>query len=87
MAGRAYRQQAQKEKEIGFSEFMAYVDQGNVQDVLFTGQEAKGKIKNPTRSSIRPSRRAAIRDVQEALGQEHPYSFKDISNGTWRVGF
>ena len=38
---------AQKEKEIGFSEFLSDVDQGNIHDVMFIGQEAKGKFKNP----------------------------------------
>ena len=48
---------AQKEKEIGFSEFLTDVDQGNVHDVMFIGQEVKGKFKNPTRRSIRLCRR------------------------------
>ncbi|MGB9202532.1 MAG: ATP-dependent metallopeptidase FtsH/Yme1/Tma family protein, partial [Terriglobales bacterium] len=38
---------AQKEKEIGFSEFLTDVDQGNIHDVTFTGQEVKGKFKSP----------------------------------------
>ena len=37
----------QKEKEIGFSEFLADVDPGKVQDVMFIGQEAKGKFNYP----------------------------------------
>jgi len=32
---------AQKEKEIGFSEFMTYVDQGSVHDVMFTGRSER----------------------------------------------
>ena len=41
---------AQKEKEIGFSEFLTDVDQGNVHDVMFIGQEVRGKFKNPDSS-------------------------------------
>ena len=72
---------AQKEKEIGFSEFMAYVDQGNVQDVLFTGQEAKGKIKNPDslfHTTVPPG---SYPEMYKKLSDKNiPYSFKDISN-------
>ena len=35
----------QKEKEIGFSEFLTDVDQNNVHEVTFIGQEVKGKLK------------------------------------------
>ena len=48
---------AQKEKKIDFSEFLTEVDQGNVHDVTFSGQEAKGTLKNPNgpfRTTVQP---------------------------------
>ncbi len=75
---------AQKEKELGFSEFLAYVDQSNIQDVTFTGQEAKGKLKNPDgpfRTTVPPG---SYPEMYKKLSEKGvPYSFKDISNGTW----
>jgi cell division protease FtsH len=74
---------AQKEKEIGFSEFLAYVDQSNIQDVTFSGQEAKGKIKNPD-SLFHTTVPVNYPDMYKKLTEKNvPYSFKDISNGTW----
>ncbi len=67
---------AQKEKEIGFSEFLAYVDQGNIQDVTFTGQEAKGKIKSPD-SLFHTTVPANYPDMYKKLTEKNvPYSFK-----------
>jgi len=75
---------AQKEKEIGFSEFMTYVDQGSVHDVMFTGQEAKGTLKNPDgpfRTTVPPG---SYPEMYKKLTEKGvPYGFKDISNGTW----
>ena len=73
---------AQKEKEIGFSEFLTEVDQGNVHDATFIGQEVKGKFKNDTTfHTIVP---ANYPDMYKKLTDKGvPYSFKDISNGTW----
>ena len=74
---------AQKEKEIGFSEFLSDVDQGNVHDVMFIGQEVRGKFKNPDAPfhTIVP---ANYPDMYKKLTEKNvPYSFKDISNGTW----
>ena len=73
---------AQKEKEIGFSEFLTEVDQGNVHDATFIGQELKGKFKNDTTfHTIVP---ANYPDMYKKLTDKGvPYSFKDISNGTW----
>jgi cell division protease FtsH len=73
---------AQKEKEIGFSEFLTEVDQGNVHDATFIGQELKGKLKNDTTfHTIVP---ANYPDMYKKLTEKNvPYSFKDISNGTW----
>ena len=74
---------AQKEKEIGFSEFLSEVDSGNIHDVTFIGQEVKGKFKNPDSPfhSIVP---ANYPDMYKKLTEKGvPYSFKDISNGTW----
>ena len=34
----------QKEKEIGFSEFLSQVDAGNVREATFNMQEVKGKF-------------------------------------------
>jgi cell division protease FtsH len=74
---------AQKEKEIGFSEFLSEVDNGNVHDATFIGQEVKGKFKNPDTQfhTIVP---ANYPDMYKKLTEKNvPYSFKDISNGTW----
>jgi len=73
---------AQKEKEIGFSEFLSDVDQGNVRDVMFIGQEVKGKFKNDSPfHTIVP---ANYPDMYKKLTEKNvPYGFKDISNGTW----
>jgi cell division protease FtsH len=71
-----------KEKEIGFSEFLADVDSGNVHDVTFIGQEVKGKLKNDQLfHTIAP---ANYPDMYKKLNdKEVPYSFKDISGGSW----
>ena len=73
---------AQKEKEIGFSEFLSDVDQGNVHDVMFIGQEVRGKFKNDSPfHTIVP---ANYPDMYKKLTDKGvPYGFKDISNGTW----
>ena len=73
---------ATKEKEIGFSEFLSDVDQGNVHDVMFIGQEVKGKFKNDAPfHTIVP---ANYPDMYKKLTDKGvPYGFKDISNGTW----
>jgi cell division protease FtsH len=74
---------AQKEKEIGFSEFLTDVDQGNVHDVMFIGQEVRGKFKNPD-SPFHTIVPANYPDMYKKLTDKGvPYSFKDISNGTW----
>src|SRR5208282_4231158 len=74
---------AQKEKEIGFSEFLSDVDQGNIHDVTFIGQEVKGKFKNPD-SPFHTIVPANYPDMYKKLTEKNvPYSFKDISNGTW----
>ena len=36
----------QKDKEVNFSQFMADVDQGNVQEVTINGQEVRGEYRN-----------------------------------------
>ena len=73
---------AQKEKEVGFSEFLSNVDQGNVRDVMFIGQEVRGKFKNDSPfHTIVPQN---YPDMYKKLTEKNvPYSFKDISNGTW----
>ena len=74
---------AQKEKEIGFSEFLTDVDQGNIHDVTFTGQEVKGKFKSPD-SPFHTTAPANYPDMYKTLRDKGvPYSVKDISNGTW----
>src|SRR6202047_3562254 len=73
---------AQKEKEIGFSEFLSDVDQGNVRDVMFIGQEVKGKFKND--SPFHTTAPGNYPDMYKKLTEKNvPYAFKDISNGTW----
>ncbi len=75
---------AQKEKEIGFSEFLADVDQGNIHDVQFIGQEVKGKFKTPPDSPFHTTAPANYPDMYKTLRDKNvPYSIKDISNGTW----
>ena len=77
----------QKEKEIGFSEFLADVDQSNVHDVVFIGQEVRGKFKTPDTPfhTIAP---ANFPDMYKALRDKGVnYSVKDISNGSWQAGF
>jgi cell division protease FtsH len=72
----------QKEKEIGFSEFLAEVDNGNVHDVMFIGQEVRGKLKNDAPfHTIVPSN---YPDMYRKLNEKGvPYGFKDISGGSW----
>src|SRR6202167_5867384 len=73
---------AQKDKEIGFSEFLSDVDQGNVHDVMFIGQEVRGKFKND--SSFHTIVPANYPDMYTKLTAKNvPYSFKDISSGSW----
>jgi cell division protease FtsH len=74
---------AQKEKEIGFSDFLAEVDQGNIHDATFIGQEVRGKFKNPD-SPFHTTAPANFPDMYKTLRDKGvPYSVKDISNGTW----
>ena len=72
----------QKDKEIGFSEFLAEVDAGNVHDAVFNGQEVKGKFKNDSAyHTIVP---VNYPDMYKKLTEKGvPYSFKDISGGSW----
>jgi cell division protease FtsH len=73
---------AQKEKEITLSEFMSDVDQGNVHDVTFVGQEAKGKLKNGTafHTVVPPN----YPDVYKKLREKGvTLIIKDISNDPW----
>ncbi len=72
----------QKDKEIGFSEFLSEVDSGNVHDAMFIGQEVRGKYKNDTAfHTIVP---ANYPDMYKKLTEKGvPYSFKDISSGSW----
>ena len=72
----------QKEQEIGFSEFLSQVDAGNVHDAMFIGQEVKGKYKNDSQfHTIVP---ANYPDMYKKLTEKGvPYSFKDISGGSW----
>ena len=73
----------QKDKEIGFSEFLAEVDSGNIHNVTFIGQEVKGKFKNPD-SPFHTTAPANYPDMYKNLRDKGvPYSVKDISNGTW----
>ena len=76
----------QKEKEIGFSDFLTNVDQGNIHDVVFIGQEVRGKFKNDAPfHTIVP---VNYPDMYKKLTDKNvPYSFKDISNGTWALWF
>ncbi|HLX82621.1 MAG TPA: ATP-dependent zinc metalloprotease FtsH [Terriglobales bacterium] len=73
---------AQKEKEIGFSEFLAEVDAGNVHDATFNMQEVRGKLKNDTTfHTIAP---ANFPDMYKKLADKGvPYSVKDASAGSW----
>jgi len=59
------------------------VDSGNIHDVTFIGQEVKGKFKNPD-APFRSIVPANYPDMYKKLTDKGvPYSFKDISNGTW----
>ena len=71
-----------KEKEIGFSEFLSKVDSGDVRDAMFIGQEVKGKLKDDSQfHTIVP---ANYPDMYKKLTEKGvPYSFKDISSGSW----
>ena len=74
-----------KDKEIGFSEFLSDVDSGNIKDATFTGQEVKGKLKDDSQfHTIVP---ANYPDMYKKLTEKGvPYSFKDISSGSWPAG-
>ena len=71
-----------KEKEIGFSDFLSKVDAGDVHDAMFIGQEVKGKLKDDSPyHTIVP---ANYPDMYKKLTEKGvPYSFKDISGGSW----
>ena len=75
---------ATKEKKIDFSEFLADIDQGNVRDVTFSGQEAKGTLKNPDgpfRTTVQPGSYPEL--YNKLTAKNVHYGFNDISNGTW----
>ena len=74
---------SQKEQEIGFSKFMADVNQGNVSDVKIVGMEVHGKYKAnnaPFHTTVPPN----YPDMWKAfLDKGVSTDIKDISNGTW----
>ena len=77
MASGADWHSGQKDKEIGFSEFLSEVDAGNVHDAMIIGQEVRGKLKNDT--PFHTMRRPNYPDMYKTLRDKAvPFSVKDI---------
>ena len=72
-----------KDKEINFSEFMAQVDQGNVQDVTIMGTEVRGKFRNEKTQfhTIVPPNYS---DMYKPLREKGVnITVKDVQSGGW----
>ena len=72
----------QKEKEIGFSEFLSQVDAGKVREATFNMQEVKGKLTDDslfhtTVPTNYPDMYKTLRDKGVAI------NIKDASAGSW----
>jgi len=71
-----------KERPINFSQFLEYVDQGNVKDVTITAQEVRGKFKddtgfNTTAPANYPDMIKNLRDKGVNI------NIRDVTNGSW----
>ena len=71
-----------KERAINFSQFLEYVDQGNVKDVTITAQEVRGKFKddtgfNTTAPANYPDMIKNLRDKGVNI------NIRDVTNGSW----
>jgi cell division protease FtsH len=75
---------AQKEKEVTFSQFMSDVDQGTVQKVKVIGQEIHGeKRDNSIFHAIIPPPLGDTEMYKTLRSKGVDIEIKDISNGTW----
>jgi cell division protease FtsH len=74
----------QKDKEVNFSQFMSYVDQGDVEEVTVIGMEVRGKLKSEGGSLFHTTVPANYPDMIKTLRDKGvSITVKDISNGSW----
>jgi len=72
----------QKDKEINFTQFLADVDQGNVQKVTVLGQEVRGKLRDG--SSFHTIIPPSYSEMYKTLNDKHvEVEVKDVNNGSW----
>jgi cell division protease FtsH len=74
----------QKDKEVNFSQFMSYVDQGDVEEVTVIGMEVRGKLKSEGGSLFHTTVPANYPDMIKTLRDKGvSITVKDITNGSW----
>ena len=72
----------QKVTELNSSQFLAYIDQGNVKEVTINGMEATGKLGNG--SSFHTIVPANYPDLYKELREKGvDFNVKDVSSGSW----
>jgi cell division protease FtsH len=72
----------QKVSELNSSQFLAYIDQGNVKEVTINGMEASGKLSNG--SSFHTIVPANYPDLYKELREKGvDFNVKDVSSGSW----
>ena len=72
----------QKVQELNSSQFLAYIDQGNIKEVTINGQEATGKETNGT--SFHTILPLSYPDVYKQLREKGvDFNVKDVSSGSW----
>jgi len=72
----------QKVTELNSSQFLAYIDQGNVKEVTINGMEASGKLSNG--SSFHTIVPANYPDLYKELREKGvDFNVKDVSSGSW----
>ncbi|MFZ0286428.1 MAG: ATP-dependent metallopeptidase FtsH/Yme1/Tma family protein, partial [Terriglobales bacterium] len=70
----------QKDKEVNFSQFMSYVDQGDVEEVTVIGMEVRGKLKSDGGSLFHTTVPANYPDMIKTLRDKVvTITIKDIS--------
>ncbi len=73
-----------KEQEINFSQFMASVNQGNVQEVTILGNEVRGKFKSDKNATFHTIVPANYPDMFKTLTDKGvSITVKDPSSGNW----
>ena len=72
----------QKVQELNSSQFLAYIDQGNVKEVTINGMEASGKLSNGSSfHTIVPSNYPDL--YKELREKSVDFNVKDVSSGSW----